>query len=66
MKLNQLRQIGKRYFGYEELARVGRFKEKDFKVGPGSILEGDMRAYYTANGFVFLKERLTRMSLEIF
>jgi predicted nucleotidyltransferase component of viral defense system len=42
-------------------ARVGRFKEKDFKVGLGSILESDMRAYYAANGFAFLKERLDAM-----
>ncbi|MDY6905923.1 MAG: nucleotidyl transferase AbiEii/AbiGii toxin family protein [Thermodesulfobacteriota bacterium] len=38
--------------------RLGRFKEKDFKVGLGSVLEGDMRAYYAANGFAFFNERL--------
>lgn len=38
--------------------RLGRFKKNDFKVGLGSILEGDMRAYYVANGFSFLTERL--------
>ena len=39
-------------------SRLGRFKQKDFKVGLGSILESDMRAYYAANGFAFLHEKL--------
>lgn len=39
--------------------RLNQFRQKDFKVKLGSILEGDLRAYYAANGFAFLKEKLT-------
>ena len=39
-------------------ARLKRFRQNDFKVKLGSILEGDMRAYYAANGFAFLTEKL--------
>ncbi|MBW1821611.1 MAG: hypothetical protein JRI92_07580 [Deltaproteobacteria bacterium] len=34
------------------------FKEKDFKVKLGSILERDMRKYYIENRFSYLKEKL--------
>lgn len=39
-------------------ARLRRFKERDFKVGLGSILESDMRTYYVSNNFALLKEKL--------
>lgn len=38
--------------------RLKRFRQNDFKVKLGSILERDMRAYYAANGFAFLTEKL--------
>jgi len=38
--------------------KLARFKERDFKVKLGSILEGDIREYYVVNGFRFLEERL--------
>lgn len=34
------------------------FKAKDFKVKLGSILPGDMRAYYAENGFQSLQQKL--------
>lgn len=43
---------GNAYFAHakaDKQAREGRFKEKDFNVGLGSILEGDMRACYDAD-----------------
>jgi len=39
-------------------SRLTRFKDKDFKVTLGSILEPDMRNYYISRGFSYLKERL--------
>lgn len=33
-------------------------KDRDFKVKLGSILEGDMTDYYTAQGFRYLQEKL--------
>jgi predicted nucleotidyltransferase component of viral defense system len=39
-------------------ARLRRFKDRDFKVVLGSILEGDLRAYYTAHRFELLEEKL--------
>ncbi|MEA3437580.1 MAG: nucleotidyl transferase AbiEii/AbiGii toxin family protein [Thermodesulfobacteriota bacterium] len=38
--------------------RIDGFKEKDFKVKLGSILESDMRKYYIENRFSYLKEKL--------
>ena len=38
--------------------KLARFKERDFKVKLGSILEGDIREYYLVNGFRFLEEKL--------
>lgn len=37
---------------------LNRFRDRDFKVTLGSILEPDMRAYYISQGFSLLKERL--------
>lgn len=42
--------------------KINRFKETDFKVKLGSILEKDMREYYVKNGFSFLKEKLAMMN----
>jgi len=44
------------------IKRVEGFKEKDFKVKLGSILEADMRKYYIENRFSFLKEKLREPS----
>ena len=38
--------------------RIDGFKEKDFKVKLGSILESDMRKYYIKSRFSYLKEKL--------
>jgi predicted nucleotidyltransferase component of viral defense system len=40
------------------IKRIDGFKEKDFKVKLGSILESDMRKYYIENRFTYLKEKL--------
>jgi hypothetical protein len=45
------------------IKRVEGFKEKDFKVKLGSILETDMRNYYIENRFSFLKEKLSEANL---
>jgi hypothetical protein len=41
--------------------RLRRFKDRDFKVVLGSILEGDLRAYYIAHRFELLKEKLNEV-----
>lgn len=41
------------------IKRIEGFKEIDFKVKLGSILERDMRKYYIENRFSYLKENLT-------
>jgi predicted nucleotidyltransferase component of viral defense system len=38
--------------------RVNGFKEKDFKVKLGSILESDVRKYYRENRFNYLREKI--------
>jgi len=38
--------------------KVAGFKQRDFKVKLGSILESDARAYYVESGFKFLNEKL--------
>ena len=38
--------------------RLDRFKEKDFKVKLGSILENDVRKYYIENRFNYLREKI--------
>jgi len=40
------------------IARLGGFKKNDFKVKLGSILEGDIRAYYIENQFNYLRQKL--------
>jgi predicted nucleotidyltransferase component of viral defense system len=39
-------------------ARVQGLGEKDFKVKLGSVLENDIRAVYTSQGFAYLNEKL--------
>lgn len=39
-------------------SRLNRFRDKDFKVTLGSILEPDMRNYYISRRFSYLKEKL--------
>ncbi len=39
--------------------KLDRFKEKDFKVKLGSILENDVRKYYIENRFNYLREKIT-------
>ena len=43
----------------EMQARLHRFKDRDFKVGLGSILDSDIRSHYISRGFAFLDEKLT-------
>jgi hypothetical protein len=38
--------------------RLGQFKERDFKVTLGSIVEDDIRNYYVKQRFGYLKEKL--------
>jgi predicted nucleotidyltransferase component of viral defense system len=38
--------------------RLNGFKESDFKVKLGSVLESDIRAYYSENRFEYLKQKL--------
>jgi hypothetical protein len=38
--------------------RVEGFKEKDFKVTLGSVLESDIRKYYIENKFHYLLEKI--------
>jgi len=38
--------------------KLARFKERDFKVKLGSILESDIRNYYITHKFSYLEERL--------
>jgi len=40
------------------VARLEEFKDNDFKVKLGSILESDMRTYYTQNRFNYLSQKL--------
>ena len=42
-------------------SRLNRFRDKDFKVTLGSILEPDMRNYYISQRFSYLKERLNQI-----
>jgi hypothetical protein len=37
------------------------FKEMDFKVKLGSIVESETRAYYATNKFSYLEEKLTAL-----
>ena len=41
--------------------RIARFKDVDFKVKLGSILERDIRDYYVEHKFSFLEEKLAAM-----
>lgn len=41
--------------------KLGRFKERDFKVKLGSILENEIRNYYVEQRFRYLEEKLASM-----
>jgi hypothetical protein len=41
--------------------KIAGFKDIDFRVKLGSILEDDFRSYYNENKFSFLEEKLTAM-----
>lgn len=41
--------------------KIARFKDIDFRVKLGSILEKDIREYYVENKFRFLEEKLAEM-----
>ena len=41
--------------------KIARFKDVDFKVKLGSILEKDLRDYYVENRFSFLEEKIAAM-----
>lgn len=41
--------------------KLARFKDTDFKVKLGSILESDVREYYAVRKFDYLKEKLAEM-----
>ena len=41
--------------------KIAKFKDTDFRVKLGSILEKDFRSYYNENKFSFLDEKLTAM-----
>ena len=42
--------------------KLGQFKDSDFKVKLGSILENDLRSYYATNRFIYLEEKLASIS----
>ncbi len=42
------------------LERIHQFKPRDFKVTLGSVIPGDLRDYYTQNGFRFLEEKILK------
>jgi hypothetical protein len=42
--------------------RLDGFKEKDFKVKLGSILESDIRKYYIINRFNFIEDKLRELN----
>lgn len=44
------------------LKKISAFTDKDFKVKLGSILDAEIRPYYVAGGFSFLKEKLSMMA----
>ena len=53
--------VGDREKCIELHKKIVCFKELDFKVKLGSILEKDIRDYYVENRFTFLQEKLTAM-----
>ena len=46
------------------IRRIDQFKDIDFKVKLGSILENDVRDYYTSQKFGYLKEKLIEKFLK--
>ncbi len=52
-------KIGKQIIAFQK--KLGRFKDRDFKVKLGSILENDIRTYYITQRFRYLEEKLHSM-----
>ena len=48
---------GSQYKDFQK--KLARFKDRDFKVMLGSILEGDIREYYNSQKFNYLSEKLS-------
>jgi len=44
------------------LKKISKFRDIDFKVKLGSILEKDVRNYYVENRFCFLEEKLKSLN----
>jgi hypothetical protein len=44
------------------MKRTTGFKDKDYKVKLGSIVDNDTRRYYTQNRFSYLVEKLNTVS----
>jgi len=53
-------ELGMRSIEFKK--KLSRFKERDFTIKLGSILESDIRGYYIENRFRFLDEELTSIS----
>jgi len=51
--------VGKQSITFQR--KLARFKDRDFKVKLGSILESNIRDYYAAHRFSYLEEKLTSM-----
>ena len=54
-------KTGKQIIAFQK--KLSRFKDRDFKVKLGSILENDIRNYYITHRFSYLEERLASMLL---
>ena len=54
-------KTGKQIIEFQK--KLSRFKDRDFKVKLGSILENDIRNYYITHRFSYLEERLASMLL---
>ena len=52
-------QTGKQIIAFQK--KISRFKDRDFKVKLGSILENDIRTYYITQRFSYLEEKLHSM-----
>ncbi len=52
-------KTGKQIIAFQK--KLSRFKDRDFKVKLGSILENDIRTYYITQRFSYLEEKLHSM-----
>ena len=51
--------VGKEFLAFQR--KLARFKGRDFMVNLGSILESDIRDYYTVHRFGYLEEKLASL-----